>query len=118
MRVTDVLCLSVLTIHAWCTKGSTQRDSAKNILKLKQKGQSYLFSLTNEWCLPAPSVMKSEEREIVVDSGASMHMLSRKDLNSTELETVRVSRSPMTVVAAKCKQKKKRQCMSKSGTYS
>ena len=29
-----------------------------------------------------------------------MYMLSRKDLNSAELETVRVSRSPTTVVAA------------------
>ena len=32
--------------------------------------------------------------------GASMHMLSRKDLNSAELETVRVSRNPTTVVTA------------------
>ena len=29
-----------------------------------------------------------------------MHMISRKDLNSTELETVRTSRSPTTVVTA------------------
>ena len=29
-----------------------------------------------------------------------MHMLSTKDLNSAELETVRVSQSPTTVVAA------------------
>ena len=29
-----------------------------------------------------------------------MHMLSRKDLNSAELETVRVSKSPTTAVAA------------------
>ena len=29
-----------------------------------------------------------------------MHVLSRKDLNSAELETVRVSRNPSTVVTA------------------
>ena len=29
-----------------------------------------------------------------------MHMLSRKDLNSAELETVGVSQNPTTVVAA------------------
>ena len=29
-----------------------------------------------------------------------MHMLSRKDLNSAELETVRVSKSPTSVVTA------------------
>ena len=42
--------------------------------------------------------IKPEEREFVVDSRASMHIVNRKDLNSTELETVRVSKSPTTVV--------------------
>ena len=45
-------------------------------------------------------LIKPEEREFVVDSATSMHMLSRKDLNSAELEPVRVSKSPTTVVAA------------------
>ena len=36
----------------------------------------------------------------MVDSGASMHMVSRKDLNSAALETVRVSENPTTVVTA------------------
>ena len=31
-------------------------------------------------------------REFVVDSGASMHIVSRKDFNSPELETVRISK--------------------------
>ena len=35
-----------------------------------------------------------------MDSGASMHMISKKDLNSAELETVTTSRSPMTVFTA------------------
>ena len=42
----------------------------------------------------APSVVKLEEREFVADSGTSMHMLSWKDLNSAELESVRVSQNP------------------------
>ena len=71
---------------------------AKNILTLKETDKATSFSLTNEWCLPAPSSMKPEEREFLVHSGASAHMLSRKDLNSAELETVKVSESP-TVVA-------------------
>ena len=53
-----------------------------------------LFPPTDEWCLPAPSAIKPEEREFVVDSGGSMHMLTKKDLNSAELETGRVSKSP------------------------
>ena len=39
-----------------------------------------------------------EERNFVVDSGASVHMVSKKDLNSSELETMRTSRSPTTVM--------------------
>ena len=42
-----------------------------------------------------------EEREFVVHSGASMHMVSKKKkLNSAEKETVRASKSPTTVVTA------------------
>ena len=41
-----------------------------------------------------------EERKFVVDSRASMHMVSKKDLNSVELETMRKSRSPTTVMTA------------------
>ena len=43
---------------------------------------------------------KPEEREFVVDSGASMHMVSKKDFNSAELENMRTSRSPKTVMTA------------------
>ena len=67
-------------------------------------------------CFPAPSKIKPEERELVVDSGASMHMTSRKDLNSAELETVRISRSPTTVLTAngEVRRMKRRRITSKS----
>ena len=73
---------------------------AKNISKLKEKDKTVFFSLSENWCLPAPSTLKPEEREFVVDSGVSMHMISKKDLNSAELETVTTSRSLMTVFTA------------------
>ena len=73
---------------------------ARCILKPKEKHKAAFFSLAENWCLPAPSTIKLEEREFVVDSGASMHMISHKDLNSAELETVTTSRSPMTVITA------------------
>ena len=82
-----------------CARGDTWR-LAKNILQLQETDKATFFSATNEWCLPVPSVIKQEEREFLVDSGTSMHMLSRKDLNSAELKTVKVSESPTTVVAA------------------
>ena len=67
-------------------------DDAWRLAK-KETGKATFFSPTNEWCLPAPSVINPEEREFVADSGASMHMLSRKDLNSAELETVSLWKS-------------------------
>ena len=70
---------------------------AKNILKLKEKHKTAFFSPSEKWCLPAPSAIKLEEREIIVDSGASMHMISAKDLSSAELETVTTSKRPTTV---------------------
>ena len=35
-----------------------------------------------------------------MDFGASMHMISKKDLNSAKLESVTTSRSPTTVITA------------------
>ena len=69
-------------------------------VKLKEKDKATFYSPTDEWSLPAASTIKPEEREFVVDSGASMHMVSRKDLNSAELQTVRVLKNPTTVVTA------------------
>ena len=48
----------------------------------------------------APSTLKPEEREFVADSGARVHMVSKKDFNSPELETMRTSRSPTTAMTA------------------
>ena len=50
--------------------------------------------------LPAASTKEPEEKEFVMDSGASIHKVSKKDLDSAELETVRTSRSPTTVMTA------------------
>ena len=66
-----------------CARGDAWR-LAKNIYKLKEKDNATLF----EWSLPAASTIKLEEKEFVVDSGASMHMVSKKDINSAELGTV------------------------------
>ena len=73
---------------------------AKIILKLKEKHETAFFSPSENWCLPEPSTLKQEEREFVEDSAALMHMISKKDLNSDELETVTTSRSPTTVITA------------------
>ena len=79
-------------------EGSVSRRDRRCILKLKEKHKTTFFSPSENWCLSSSSTIKSEEREFVVDSGASMHMISKKDLNSDELEIVTTSRSPMTVI--------------------
>ena len=73
---------------------------AKSILKLKEKNKTAFFSTSENWCLPASSTLKPEEREFVVDSGASIHMISKKDLNSAEMDTLTTSRSPTTIITA------------------
>ena len=55
---------------------------AKSVLKFKEKNKAAFFSPSENSCLPA-SNLKPEEREFVVDSGASMHMIN-KDLNYAE----------------------------------
>ena len=55
---------------------------AKNIYKLKEKDKTTFYSPAEEWVLPAASTKELEEGEFVVDSGASMHMVSKKDIVS------------------------------------
>ena len=57
------------------------------------------FSPSENRCLPA-STLKLEEREFVVDSGASMHMISKKDLSDAEMDTLAKSCSPTIVITA------------------
>ena len=72
---------------------------AQSVLKLKEKNKAAFFSLSESRCLPA-SNLKPEEREFVVNSGASMHMISKKDLNSAEMDSLTKSCSPTIVVTA------------------
>ena len=72
---------------------------ARSVLKLKGKDKATFFSPLENRCLPA-STLKPEEREFVVDSRASMHMISKKDLNYAEMDTLTKSCSPTTVITA------------------
>ena len=64
------------------------------------KKKAALCSPTKKWVLPSASAREPEERKFAVDSGASMHIGRKKDLHSAELETMRKSRSPTTVMKA------------------
>ena len=79
-------------------------DFAKQAYRIRgslEQNRATFFSPSLDWCLPAPSTIKQEEREIVVDSGASTHMLWQKDLISAEWDAVRVSRLFTTVITAR-----------------
>ena len=72
---------------------------AKRVFKLKEHERAAFFSSPENRCLPA-STLKPEEREFVVDSGASMHMISKKDLSEAEMDTLTKSCSPTIVITA------------------
>ena len=73
----------------------------KTYTSSKKMTKATFYSPAEEWVLPTASTEEPEEREFVVDSGASVHMVSKRDLNSAELWTMRTSRSPTTVMTTK-----------------
>ena len=72
---------------------------ANSVLKLKEHDRATFFSPSENRWLPA-SNLKLEEREFVVDSGASMRMISRKDVSDAEMDTLTKSCSPTIVITA------------------
>ena len=73
---------------------------AKSVLESKEHERATLFSSPENRCLPA-STLEPQERGFVVDSAASMHMISNNYLNYAEMDTLTKSCSPTTVLTAK-----------------
>ena len=63
-------------------------DMAKNIHKLRNSDKTVFFTSVEARAMLAPTSESPQERELVVDSGASMHMMSKKELSSEEMDTV------------------------------
>ena len=85
----------------WQEQGAREAawQLAKSVSNFKERDRATLFSPSESRCLPA-STLKPEEREFVVDSGASMHMISKKDLSDAEMDTLTKSCSPTIVIPA------------------
>ena len=83
--------------RARCPRSSV--EAGQKCVKLKEHERATFFSPSENRCLPASS-LKPEEREFVVDSGASMHMISKKDLSDAEMDTLTKSCSPTIVITA------------------
>ena len=72
----------------------------KCIINFKKEHQREIFfSPSENKCLPA-STLKPEEREFVVDPGASVHFVSRRDLGDAEMDTLTKSCSLTIVITA------------------
>ena len=74
-------------------------EAGQKYSKIEGEKRAVFFTPSENWCLPA-SNLKPEEREFVVDSGASMHMISKKDLSDAEMDTLTKSCSPTIVLTA------------------
>ena len=83
--------------RARCPRSSV--EAGHKCVQIKGENKATFFSPSENRCLPA-SNLKPEEREFVVDSGASMHMISKKDLNDAENDTFTKSCSPTIVITA------------------
>ena len=92
--------------------GLKRRQSGKSKVPAKQRGswpkmcqtlkeheRAIFFSPSENRCLPA-STLKLEERDFVVDSRASMHLISKKDLSKADMDTLTKSGSPTIVITA------------------
>ena len=76
-------------------------DLAKKIYKLKNSDKATFDVLGEVKGKSTPITSKRpEEREFAVGSGASMHMMSKKELSSEELWKVKRSRTPTVVLTA------------------
>ena len=83
-----------------CARGDAWELAEFSKAQKKKEDKATFDSPSEEWILPAASTINPEEREFAADSGASMHMVSKKDWNKAELETVRISKNPIMVVTA------------------
>ena len=82
----------------WREQGA--REEAWKLAKSeKEEERATFFSPSESRCLPA-SFLKPDEREFVVDSGASMHMISKKDLSDAKMDPLTKSCSLSKVITA------------------
>ena len=70
---------------------------AERVFKFKEHERAIFFTPSENRCFLA-STLKPEERGFVVDSAASMHMISKKDLSDAEKDTLTKSCSPTIVI--------------------
>ena len=81
-----------------CPRSSV--EAGQKCVQIKGARKSSILLVSRENRCHLASSLKPEEREFVVDSGASMHMISKKDLSEAEMDTLTKSCSPTIVITA------------------
>ena len=71
--------------RARCPRSSV--EAGQKSVQIERSMKEAFFSSLENGCHLA-STLKLEEREFVVDSGASMHMISKKDLSNAEMDSL------------------------------
>ena len=82
-----------------CARG-VARNLANTIYKLKNADKTTFYTPIEAKVMLAPTSRRPDERDCAVDSGVPMRMMSKKDSNSYELDTLRRSRNPTVVLTA------------------
>ena len=79
------------------------RKAAWDLVKIfkNNSDKATLFTPIEANVMPALTSNRLEEREFVVDSGASMHIVSKKKKSSEEMDTLRRFRTSIVVLTAK-----------------
>ena len=83
------------TVHKERCAHKAAWDLAENVQKLTNTHKASFYTPVLARAMLTPTLVNiQEEQKFVVDSRASMHMLSKKDLSSDEMDTLRRSRNP------------------------
>ena len=75
-------------------------EAGQKCIKIKKEQERATFFRPSENRRLPASTLKPEEREFVVDSRASMHIISKKDLSDAEMDTLTKSCSPTIDITA------------------
>ena len=71
----------------WCARRDVW-ELAKEVRKINKESKDTFFSPAEAWVMLAPYSRRPEERQFVMDSGASMHVVNKKNLSSGESQEI------------------------------
>ena len=89
-----------VTLHQERCARKAAWELEKHIYKLKNSDKAMFYTPIEVKVMLGHTSTRPVERDFVVESGASMHMMSKRDLSSEEMDTVKRFRTPTVVLTA------------------